>query len=264
MPRLQFNPNLIHCPDFASEVYAGSRAHFVNENTTEEEAIRHLQDIWRAGNDAEKILWQAQVDEDARDAAEQEHFAKEAEDHRLAALELEKDNTRKEEVKKNKAKYIPIPDRDVPDDAPVITSQYAMKRLEKGHYVGMWYFTNAGIDDALHHSTTVDNDAMVLQANTEGKNRWVPAASVRVAWDFVEDKDLAWEDFCQAVPRMIMAMEDADWPVERVDMTLLVYQGDQRKLWHQAMSSPQGGYNISKINDNVLRKAREAVYWDAR
>ncbi|KDQ62029.1 hypothetical protein JAAARDRAFT_54071 [Jaapia argillacea MUCL 33604] len=338
MPRLQFNPNLIECPNFASDIYTASRARFVNDNTTEEEAIGHLQALWKAGNDAEKVLWQAQEDEDAREADEQEQLLKEAEERQAADLEFEKETARKDEIKKNKAKnvlwqaqededareadeqeqllkeaeerqaadlefeketarkdeikknkakYIPIPDREVPDEAPVIASQFAMKRLEKGAYVGMWYFTNAGVDDALQHSTAADDDAMVLQTNSEGRDHWVPAASTRVAQSFIEDKDLPWEDFCQAVPRMVMAMEDAGWLESRVEMfaqfwgslqvhphrssrdrldqkTLLVYQGEQRKLWHQAMNSPRGGYNISKINEVVMRKTREAVYWDAR
>ena len=30
---------------------------------------------------------------------------------------------------------------------------------------------------------------------------------------------------------------------------LLVYQAEQRRLWHLAISSPQGAYNLSRIND---------------
>ncbi|KDQ55553.1 hypothetical protein JAAARDRAFT_195407 [Jaapia argillacea MUCL 33604] len=267
MPRLQVNPNLIECPDFASDIFAPSRAAFVNEHVTEEQAVLLLQATWRVGNDADKL--------------------KEVEAHQAAALELDREASRKDEMKRNKAKYIPIPDRGVPDEAPVIASQYAMKRLEKGSYVGMWHCTNAGINDALRNSSVADDDAMVMQHGADGKGSWVPAASARVALTFIEDKELKWEDFCQAVSRMITVMEDAGWMPEHVEMfvlfwgalqvheygssrdpidqkALLEYQGSQWKLWHQAIVSPCGGYNLSVINEVVLRKTRESVYWDAR
>lgn len=86
---------------------------------------------------------------------------------------------------------------------------------------------------------------------------------------------------------MIVAMEEADWPHECVMMlakfsgnlqvhelcssrdpldqkALLVYQAEQRRLWHLAISSPRGAYNLSRINDEILRKTCDKVYWDDR
>ena len=86
---------------------------------------------------------------------------------------------------------------------------------------------------------------------------------------------------------MIVAMEEADWPQERVAMlakfwgnlqihelrssrdpldqkTLIVYQAEQRRLWHLAISSPQGAYNLSRINEEIMRKTRDKVYWNER
>ena len=86
---------------------------------------------------------------------------------------------------------------------------------------------------------------------------------------------------------MIVAMEEASWPQERVAMlakfwgnlqvhelrssrdpldqkALIVYQAEQRRLWHLAISSPQGAYNLARINEEILRKTREKVYWDER
>ena len=86
---------------------------------------------------------------------------------------------------------------------------------------------------------------------------------------------------------MILAMEEANWPQERVSMlakfwgnlqihelrssrdpldqkTLLVYQAEQHRLWHLAISAPRGAYNIARINEEILRKTREKVYWDDR
>ena len=46
--------------------------------------------------------------------------------------------------------------------------------------------------------------------------------------------------------------------------TLLVYQAEQRRLWHLAIASPQGAYNLSRINEDIMRKTKEKVYWDER
>ena len=76
---------------------------------------------------------------------------------------------------------------------------------------------------------------------------------------------------------MILAMEEANWPQERVVMlakfwgnlqvhelrssidpldqkTLILYQAEQHWLWHQAITSPRGAYNISRINKEILKK----------
>ena len=182
---------------------------------------------------------------------------------------------------------MPIPDRDVPTVAPVFASNYAVRKMEKGLYVELWYYTNAGLEEALRNSNTTDDEAMVMLRLPNGSTNWVPAASTRTATAVTDDRHIRWEDFCQAAPRMILAMEEADWPQERVAMlakfwgnlqihefrsstdpldqkALLVYQAEQRRLWHLAISSPQGAYNLSRINEEILRKTREKVYWDER
>ena len=159
--------------------------------------------------------------------------------------------------------------------------------MEKGLYVELWYYTNAGLDEALRNSNTTDDEAMVMLCLPNGSTSWVLAAATRTASAVTDDKNILWEDFCQAAPRMIVAMEEADWPPERVSMlakfwgnlqihelrssrdpldqkTLIVYQAEQRRLWHLAISSPQGAYNLSRINEDILRKTREKVYWDDR
>jgi hypothetical protein len=199
----------------------------------------------------------------------------------------EAESLRKDELKKNKAKYLPIPDRDVPAVPPVIAANYAVRKMEKGLYVELWYYTNSGLDEAFRNSNTTDDEAMMMIHLANGSTSWVPAAATRSASAITDDKNLFWEDFCQAAPCMIVAMEEADWPQERVAMlakfwgnlqvhelrtsrdpldqkTLLVYQAEQRRLWHLAITSPRGAYNLSRINEEVMKKTREQVYWDHR
>ncbi|KAF8814939.1 hypothetical protein BYT27DRAFT_7238623 [Phlegmacium glaucopus] len=281
------DPSLLECPDFASAVFAAARAPFINPTTTEDQAIQFLKDIWNAGNQADRIKWQQQNDADEVALTEHRQLQSDADLQRAQEEIIEAESTRKEEMKKNKMKYTPIPDRDVPTIAPVIASNYAIRKMDKGLYVELWYYTNAGLDDALRGSNTTDDEAMVMLRRPDGSTSWVPSASTRDATGVLDDKDISWEDFCQAAPRMIVAMEEADWPQDRVSMLakfwgnlqihelrssrdpidqkpLIVYQAEQRRLWHLAISSPRGAYNLSRINEEVVRKTRERVYWEDR
>jgi len=287
MPRIPFDPALIQCPDFGAELYAATRAPFVNAHTTNEQAIQLLINVWTAGNDLEKAQWQDQVHNDHAEQAEHILLEQHAAQQRMLLAAQEQEDIRKEEMKKNKSKYIPIPDRPMPSISPVFASNYATKKMEKGQYVELWYYTNNGLDEAMRAHTTVDDDAMVMARRSDGSTSWVPAAAARDSNRVIDDKDIKWEDFCQAVPRMILGMEEADWPTDRVAMlasfwgklqihemrsscdpldqrTLLLYQARQRRLWHLAIPSPRGAYNISLIDENVMRKTKEEVYWEDR
>ncbi|KDQ50949.1 hypothetical protein JAAARDRAFT_543284 [Jaapia argillacea MUCL 33604] len=218
MPRILSDPSLIECPDYASDDHAAVRAPFINPNTTEEQAIQLLTNFWKAGNDSDRLKWVRQVEQDAEEVAERERLRTEAEATAARAQQVEVAAARMEEMKKNKSKYLPIPDRDVPTIAPVIAANYAIRRMEQGLYVDMYYYTNAGLRDALRDSGAVDDEAMVMLRQPNGGTGWTPAAAVRDSRSVVDDKDIAWEDFCQAAPRMIIAMEQAGWREERVRM----------------------------------------------
>jgi len=82
----------------------------------------------------------------------------------------------------------------------------------------MWYYTNAGLDHALRNSNTTDDEAMVMLQQPNGSTSWIPAASAATASGIINNKDILWEDLCQAAPRMIVAMEEADWSQDRVTM----------------------------------------------
>ncbi|KAI0919217.1 hypothetical protein AcW1_009328 [Taiwanofungus camphoratus] len=287
MQRLLSDPSEAQCPDYASPRYAATRASCINANTTEAQAIQLLINIWHEANQVDRQQWQNQLDEQAAILENHIHLAEEAETHRREAAKIEEEATRKEELKKNKGKYIPIPDRDAPIITPVLPATYAVRKMEKGLYVEMYYYTNKGLDEAINVTGTIDDEAMVLQQNANGTTAWVPAAATRDAHGVIDDKDLVWEDFCQAVPRMILAMEQAGWLAERVLMvatfwgnlqihpmrssrdpldqkTLLLYQAEQRKLWHMAIPSAQGAWNLSRISEEILEKTRARVYWEDR
>ncbi|KAH9950855.1 hypothetical protein B0H21DRAFT_705866 [Amylocystis lapponica] len=156
MPPITTNPNLLECPDYASETFANARAAFVNANMTEEQAVAALQGLWAAGNDADKVLWQQQVDQEALDAVEQVRLAEEARNLRQAAAQLEEEAARKEEVKRHRSKYIAIPMRDAPSIVPIFPSPYAVKRLEQGLYLELTTSLTEGLrppNSPWHHRT---------------------------------------------------------------------------------------------------------------
>lgn len=162
MHRIQFNLSLLECLDFASDTFAVSCTPFINIDTTKEQAIQLLRDIWTTGNDVNKLRWQIQLDKDEAAMVEHCRIQSESDDLRIKAEVAEAELARKEELKKNKSQYIPILDRDVPMLAPVIASSYTVRKMEKGLHVKLWYYTNAGPDEAFHNSNTIDNEAMVM------------------------------------------------------------------------------------------------------
>jgi hypothetical protein len=287
MPRVIFDPNLAQCPDYNLDVYQNIRAPLVNQNTDHAQAAAILTNIWNGQNALEKQQWQEQLDEESAEAEARRVEVAEEERLRQEEIEKEKEEQRKEEEKKNAIKYVPIPDRDVPTRPPVIASSVATRKLEKGEYVPLWYFTNAGLEDTMKSFNVVDEDALSLIRREDGSTVLVPSLNPKESKALVEDQSLSWEDFSIAAPRMIEAMSRARWPNERVQMmanfwanltihpfrssgsaleksTLLLYQSEQRKLWHQTINSPGYGYDLSRINQELVKETKDRLYWIER
>jgi hypothetical protein len=161
---------------------------------------------------------------------------------------------------------------------------YALRKLDKGEYVELWYFTNDGLDEA-NLKKTVDDDAMIMSTLADVSTAWVSAASTCNARAVINDEDLPFEEFCQACPHMLTAMEQVDWLEDRVRMmakfwrniqvhkyqslrssiaqkALLVYQAEQHKHWHIAIKTSVGPYDLALVNEKVLKETREKVYWE--
>ena len=148
MPRLLCDPNLAQRPDYTLDTWEAIRVPIVNPGTDHAQAAVLLTNIWNAQNNLERQQWQEQLDQDAAEAETRRQEAEEQERLRQEEIDKDKEEQRKEEEKKNTIKYAPIPDRDVPTRPPVIASAIATRRLEKGEYVPLWYFTNAGLEEA--------------------------------------------------------------------------------------------------------------------
>jgi len=94
---------------------------------------------------------------------------------------------------------------------------YVLRKLDKGEYIELWYFTNDELDKA-NLKKTVDDDAMIMSTLADSSTAWVSAVSTCNAQAVINDEDLLFEEFCQACPRMLTAMEQVDWPEDRVRM----------------------------------------------
>ena len=151
--------------------------------------------------------------------------------------------------------------------------------MDKGVYVPLWYFTNAGLDDAAKAFSIMEEDVLTLVRRDDGSTSLVLALSSKDSRSMIEDNNLPWDNFC-----MISAMSRSEWPPEHIMMVtefwtninmhpyrssrdplnrsaLLLYQAEQRKLWHQAINSPGHGYNLSQINKELLHQMKDRIYW---
>ena len=113
------------------------------------------------------------MDQDTAEAKARREEVEEQERLRQEEIQQEKDEQHKEEEKKNTIKYVPIPDKDVPTHPPVI----ATRRLEKGEYVPLWYYTNAGLEDTTKSFNIVDEEALSLIRHEDSSTSPVPSLS---------------------------------------------------------------------------------------
>ena len=180
--------------------------------STHQQVAAILTTVWEAQNTVEKLQWQQQVDCNMEESKERRQEVKEAERLRQEVLDREKEEQHKEERNKNKSKFIPILQRGVPMMPPIIISTIATWCMDKGDYVPLWYFTNAGLDDALKAFNILKEDALSLIKRGDGSTLLVPALSSKESRNVIEDSDLSWDKFCITAPHMIFAMSQLEWP----------------------------------------------------
>jgi hypothetical protein len=287
MVLLAEDPNLAIRPDFTSELHQAAREQLLNDLVDEAQAAHILSTLWNISNNAAKIQWEERLAAEARMTEEVHQRAAEEELERRLAEEEEQSAILLEERKKNKAKYIPFRNVDVPSEPIIIPSYYATRKMKKGDFCELFYFTNKGLDDASKSNLTSDPEALVLLPSADGQHSWIPAGAARDPKTPVyDDEDLSWEEFNEAAPRMINSMRDNGWPDARMDMhikfwsalqnhrwrhsrdktkqrALLVYQGVQRKRWHLAIAGPNS-YSLANINQELLDETKEDLLDQSR
>ncbi|KAI6100758.1 hypothetical protein EDD16DRAFT_1490657 [Pisolithus croceorrhizus] len=167
------DPNLAITPDFTSEDFADACLQLTNNVVNDEQALRILGTLWDIQNAKDIQRWNAHRNEAqiARDCAEQ--AAEELAQQQHCMCE-EEEAILAEEHKKNKAKYAPVPDMEVPSGPVNIPAPYATCKLKKGEYCKLYFFTNAGLVEAELFNTSVNNEALTLLKSDNGQHIWVP------------------------------------------------------------------------------------------
>ncbi|KAG1751042.1 hypothetical protein EDB19DRAFT_1674640 [Suillus lakei] len=242
MNRLPYDPSANVCPDFMDERYRAGRTVFVTPNISEVQAAATLRGIWVTTNDALCIQWQQQVIEDDRLRTEQQRLAEEEEERSFQAIRLEEETAQAEEKKKNRSKYHVLPERPRPTttEDDIIVSDFAMRKIDKGLYVEIYYWTNDGLDDALANYRTKDDDGMVPTTGEDGVlmlARFWGALMIHRHWNS-RDKSL--------------------------QKGLLLYQEEQRRAWHNAIPIPANAWDISIISESAISRTCNRVYRDDR
>ncbi|KAG2084656.1 hypothetical protein BD769DRAFT_1646214 [Suillus cothurnatus] len=238
MPLLAEDPNLAVLPDFRTEEYAAARAHLTSDTVDEEQAAELLAGLWHTQNQADRRRWEARLAEEAQAAEENRRRAAEEEAERRQAAIEDQEAAISEERKKNKSKYAPIRDVDVPSNPVILPSQYAVRKMKTGEYCELFYFTNTGLEEASRSSFAADADALVMITSADGSHKWIPAGAARdPKAQVIKDDNLTWEQFNEAAPRMIVSMKENDWPEDRIDMHIAFWSALQNHRWRHAFDT---------------------------
>lgn len=279
MPLLAEDPNTAILPDFEADEYAEARAQLINDATDERQAAAMLANLWRIQNNADKLRWADRLQEEE---LERRRLAEEEVQRQQTAL-AEQEAAIAEERKKNKSKYAPIRDIDVPSNTVILPCQYAVRKMKSGDYCELFYFMNASLEEAERTSFTAEEDALVMLPTADGLHKWIPAGAARdPKVQVTKDENLTWEQFNESAPRMVASMKQNDWPDDRINMhitfwsalqnhrwrhdfdihkqrALLLYQAQQRRRWHLAIGS-SNSWSLARINQELLNEARETVF----
>ncbi|KAG1891647.1 uncharacterized protein F5891DRAFT_986681 [Suillus fuscotomentosus] len=289
MNRLHSDPGLLACPDFMSDPYSVSRLGLVTPTTTEIQAADLLREFWVTTNDALRAQWQQQTLDDECLHLEQQRLADDENNRNQETLRLEEEAAKNDEKKKNRSKHLLIPLRPRPDSADdeIMVSDFALRKIDKGHYVELYYWTNAGVADAHANYRTRDDEGMVPTTGDDSSTIWVSAGLTKPSSKVVPDHNLSTVEFAQAVPRILKTMEEYDWPAQRITMlanfwgsiilhrywnstdaiaqrAILIYQEEQRRAWHNAIPLPKGAWDILLLDETALLRTFDRVFRQLR
>ena len=136
------NPHDAVRPDFNAEAHAPEKQALLDTGLTPEQAIQTLERLWTLQNNREWQEWNRLKEVAALAEAEAAQAVADAEEQRRREEQESDELAHREDRKKNKAKYAEIPNLMVPSNSIIFPSPYALKKLKKGDFVELYYFTN--------------------------------------------------------------------------------------------------------------------------
>ena len=147
--------------------------------------------------------------------------------------------------------------------------------LVKGEYIPLWYWTLAGIETARSSFINSDTQTFTFIKDDNGSTTLAPTVSKRESNSVVPNSNLPFDDFLIAIPHMIEAMGQAQWPKDHIldnpccstglfkdKLTLMVYQEEQHKQWHHVTSIPSQGYDLLEISATLLESTESFLLWE--
>ncbi|KAF8172744.1 hypothetical protein BJ912DRAFT_886588 [Pholiota molesta] len=227
--RLDHDPNLDACPDFASNHYEAMRALMRNNGSTNEQAIEALTQAWTLQNEELRERWAQQVEQDQQEAEAQAAQAaaqgngeqgNEPPADPVQAVEPELANENLEKDKKAKMKLRSFnPQRSVASVLAPRPSTYAINKVANFEYVELWYFTKEGCKEAQSTQRTETDDSFGM-SRVGDLVAFRPVASVQASKRALQDADLSWEQFHYANRSFLKNIDSAGWPPEHVQALL--------------------------------------------
>ncbi|KAI6094810.1 hypothetical protein F5141DRAFT_1014638 [Pisolithus sp. B1] len=180
------NPNLAICLDFSTDEFLEAHLHLLNDAVNDEQAMHTLETLWDINNAREERRRRATCSRSSR----------------------EEETAQAEEHKKNKAKFAPTPDADVPSGPVNIPALYVTWKLKKGDYCELYFFTNNGLAEAESLDLSLDDEALTLLKADNGQHVWIPALTMRDKSAVIKDENLTWEQVGEATICLLNAMRE--------------------------------------------------------
>jgi hypothetical protein len=280
--RLPSNPYDAVPPDYLVNRYAASRQTFIDDfHISNQQAAQRLTDIWIEQNTIDREEWDAQVEAEALLAEQREEQICVQEEERQRREEEELEQAKQDERKKNRNKFLPFADAPMSATPPVIPSPLALRKLRKGEFCELYFFTNKGLADAQVTSYSADDEALTLVQDEQGMHSFIPIASAKAKQNVVDDKDLTWLQIDKATHRIIQAMRECSWDEARIQAhvefwialgshswrhhhdercrrALIQYQAVARRRWHDTLGTPNS-FNLKYIQSSLLDDIRTEI-----
>ncbi|KAJ7017828.1 hypothetical protein C8F04DRAFT_978440 [Mycena alexandri] len=280
-PRLTLDPALESCSDHTSASFQTLRDLIVagapaGAPLTAADAATQLSDAWNKDRDTRQVIWDAQVQADAAQAAadataaaaqaDADHLAADA----AAATELAALEAKKPKIGAFDATLT------IPNFLGPCASNFAKKKLEDKEYIELWYFTKEGCLDAeaLRGGVEADESFGITQIGSTLSLK--PLTAYKASRKVVPGEELSWAQLSIAKTGFLTAIEAATWPTDHrtamatffyrienhssrmnhddyAENILVIYQARARRYWHDMLAQGKG-FNIALINDKLLEQ----------
>ncbi|KAJ6496855.1 hypothetical protein DFH09DRAFT_945761 [Mycena vulgaris] len=287
-PRLTLDPDLESCDDYTSAIFKPLRDLLVAGSATsatpltDADAAVQLADSWNAGRAARKVIWDAQVQADAAQAAADAAAETAQVEAAQAAVDAAAEAERLEIEKKKPKLGAFDAGLLIPDFLGPRASNFAKKKLEDKAYVELWYWTKEGCLDAelLRGGVEADESFGITQIGSTLSLK--PLTAYKASKKVVPDEELSWAQLSIARAGFLAAIEAAGWPKEHraalasffyaiethpsrmnhddyADTILVIYAARARRFWHDLLAQDKG-FNIAIINDKLLEQISQEFH----